>query len=99
MKTTNYKTFDLSPVRGQKSFYGKAKVIETWDATILKSYDTIVCSFDREGFHRHWDGYSATTMKHINAFLDVLNLDGGGKKWWTEKAVERFDWIGAISER
>lgn len=85
----------LIPQHGQKSFYGKAKVIKTASATILKSYDTIVCSFDKEGFHRHWAGYSATTMKHINAFLDMLGIDGGGKQWWTGKPVERFDWITA----
>jgi hypothetical protein len=26
-------------------------------------------------------------MKHINAFLDVFGIDGGGKAWWTSLEV------------
>lgn len=66
-----------------KSFYGKAKVIEKDGETFLQSYDTIVCKIDESGeFVRTWKGYSATTMRHVNAFIEMFNISGGGKKWW-----------------
>lgn len=66
-----------------KSFYGKAEVIENDGETLLRSYDTIVCKIDKSGgFVRMWEGYSATTMRHINAFLETFGISGGGKKWW-----------------
>lgn len=89
------KVFNLIPNDGRKSFYNKATVIKTDAATMLKSYDTIVCSFDNDGFHRHWSGYSATTMRHINAFLDLIGINDGGKKFWDALPVERFKWIDA----
>lgn len=65
------------------SFYGKAKVIENDGETLLQSYNTIVCKIDKSGgFVRMWDVYSATTMRHINAFVEVFKISGGGKKWW-----------------
>ena len=66
-----------------KSFYGKAKVIEKDGETILQSYDTIVCKIDKNGkLVRMWNGYSATTMRHINAFIELFEISGGSKKWW-----------------
>jgi hypothetical protein len=87
--------FELSPVDGRKSFYGKAKVTERDDgAAVLKSYDTDVCSVDADGtFHRFWSGESATTMRHVKAFLDYYSISGGGVSWWRNQPVERFDWI------
>lgn len=62
-----------------KSFYGKAKVIEKDGETLLQSYDTIVCKIDKSGeFVRMWEGYSATTMRHINAFIEMFGISGGG---------------------
>lgn len=67
----------------QKSYYGKAKVIFADDGAImLKSYDTIVAKIENGIFVKMWGGYSATTMKHINDFCDMFNINGGGKKWW-----------------
>jgi hypothetical protein len=84
------KTYELAPTDGRKSFYGKATVIYTPDnCKYLKSYNTIVCSIDASGaFRRHWEGYSATTMRHINSFLDFCGLYGGGKSWWDNYPVE-----------
>lgn len=74
--------YDL-PATTQKDYYGKAVVIEDGGNTILKSYNTLVCSIDADGnFHRHWYGYSRTTMNHINDFIRLFGIDGGGKKWW-----------------
>lgn len=59
------KIFDL-PVCGSdraKSFYGKAKIIETDNGEkVLQSYNTFVCRITAAGrFVRMWGGYSATT--------------------------------------
>lgn len=53
------------------------------------SYDTTVCKIDKSGeFVRMWEGYSATTMRHINAFIEMFGISGGGKKWWDALPVE-----------
>lgn len=69
--------------------YGKAKVEERKDFCILYSYDVPVCKYNKkdELFTRLWHGYSATTMRHINSFLCLYNLSGGGKKWWDNLEV------------
>ena len=54
---------------GRKSFYKKAFIIERNDGIYLKSYDTLVCRITHGVFQRLWNGYSATTMRHINSFL------------------------------
>ena len=75
--------------RNQKSFYGKARCLMTEKGWYLLSYDTIVCSLhanDETGeinvLRRYWMEYSATTSKHINAFLYNFNLRGLNKKEW-----------------
>lgn len=77
---------ELRPVDGRKSFYGKAKVFyhPVTDAYMLMSYDTIVAMYYRGSglFIRKWDGYSATTMRHVNAFVQFLGGTDGGKAWW-----------------
>lgn len=67
---------ELPCTDNRKSFYGKATVIYTPDnCKYLRSYNTIVCYVDAFGiFHRTWDGYSATTMRHINSFLDYCHI-------------------------
>lgn len=84
---------NLDAVCDRKSFYGKCAVI--MDETghdynaYLRSYDTIVCYIDNNGIlHRTWSGYSATTMRHINAFCRYFNLPYGGKSWWESLDVE-----------
>lgn len=79
-----------------KSFYGKAKVIEKDGETLLQSYDITVCKIDKSGeFVRMWEGYSATTMRHINAFIGMFGISGGGKKWWDALPVEEKPHGGA----
>ena len=87
------KIFDL-PVCGYdraKSFYGKAKVIETDNGEkVLQSYNTFVCRITAAGrFVRMWGGYSATTMRHVNSFLSFYDMNGGGKSWWNMQPVEK----------
>ena len=86
--------FELKPNDHHKSFHGKAIVIKTTrGGVLLKSYDTIVCEVNRAGrFVRHWGGYSATTMRHINAFLAAFGVEGGGKAWWDALPVEKFSY-------
>ena len=75
MQVTN-----LIPINSrQKSFYGKAKVIDLNDAVALKSYDTIVCVVDYEerGVTKitfPWANWSATTSRHISEFLEQQRI-------------------------
>lgn len=83
------KIYDLIPTDGRKRFYGKAKVIEKDGEIILQSYDTFVCMINKSGeFVRMWEGYSVTTMRHINAFIEMFGIPGGGKKWWDALPIE-----------
>ena len=82
------KSFYLPCYDNRKSFYNKAVVIEQNGEKLLKSYNTIVCKINKDGkFERLWWGYSATTMRHINSFLEHYNLQGGGKTWWDSLEV------------
>lgn len=82
------KVFELTPINGRKSFYGKAKVIERDNGDIeLMSYNTIVARIRNGNFERLWGGYSNTTITHINAFCDVYGFGNGGKAWWDSLEV------------
>ena len=82
------KIFEIAPINGRKSFYGKAKVIEMDNGDVeLMSYDTIVARIRNGKFERLWSGYSATTMNHINSFISYYGIRGGGKAWWTSLEV------------
>ena len=83
------KQFDLPVMDGiRKSFYGKAIVTELDNGDIeLTSYTTIVCRIHNGEFQKLWDGYSATTMRHINSFLCFYGIEGGGKAWWDKLKV------------
>lgn len=62
--------FELTPVNGRQSFYGKCYVEQNDGICKLYSYDTLVMSIDRDKqLHRHWDGESQTTMSHIKSFV------------------------------
>ena len=86
------KTYELSPGKFDrvKSFYGKARIIEKDSGErILQSYNTEVCKITPgDEFVRLWDGYSLTTMRHINAFIELFNISGGGKSWWDSLEVD-----------
>jgi len=81
--------YELNCYDSRKSFYGKANVIKDDDTNTiyLKSYSTLVCKIEGGIFSRLWDGYSNTTMRHVNSFLKEFNLPGGGKKWWDSLPV------------
>lgn len=83
------KMYDLPTMDNRKSFYGKAKVIEKDNGEkVLQSYNTQVCKITASGeFVKMWDGYSVTTMRHINSFLQFFDIPGGGKSWWDSLEV------------
>lgn len=83
MKTINYfgniKDYEtLMPNDSHKSFYGKAEIINLKNGTrLLRSYSTIVAGVTKSGkAFRSWCGWSATTGRHIKAFM------GMNKKEW-----------------
>lgn len=94
---SNTKVYELLPNTRQKSFYGKAKVIEKDENKLLQSYNTIVCGIDNNGnFCRYWAGESATTMKHVNSFLDLFSVAGGGVHWWRQQAIVTPNFKGVV---
>ena len=66
----------------RKSFYKKAKIITNGDTITLHSYDTDVCSYNLKThtFKKLWNGYSQTTMEHINEFCNQYDLATFNKK-------------------
>lgn len=88
------KKFELRPDGRQKSFYGKAIVTEySKDLAILTSYNTEVAAIKNGEFIRLWDGWSATTQKHVNAFLNLYGVAGGGKEHYINTPVTRHNLI------
>lgn len=83
----------LNPTDSRKSFYNKCYVtIDEQGNKTLTSYNTEVARITKEGkIERLWDGYSATTMRHINAFVDTFTDEtgAGGKTWWDGLEVVR----------
>lgn len=75
---------ELSPVfDSRKSFYGKAIVVLDADRnTHLFSYGVEICRFVNGKFEKVWNGYSATTMRHINEFRRQLAKEKLTKKQW-----------------
>lgn len=65
--------FELIPTDGRKSFYHKAIVTIADDGTeTLYSYGIPVISKSSKGkLTRLWDGWSATTGRHIRAFCGI----------------------------
>ena len=67
------KKFDLCPVDGRKSFYGKAVVTIDEDGTeTLSSYNTPIIKRTVSGeLVKLWDGWTSTTGRHIKAFCGL----------------------------
>lgn len=79
----------LKPVTSRnKSYYGKAKVIEAGGVKYLKSYDTVVCVVTADGeFIRLWEKYSPTTLNHVNDFRALFGFECLNKKAWDKLEV------------
>lgn len=65
----------------------RALKIETPDAVYLQSYDTLILKYDKNAgvISKLWDGFSVTTLKHINIFMKeyTLCVNYFNKKQWT----------------
>lgn len=73
----------------QKSFYKKAYVLEDEKGSLfLQSYDTIVCGIINGNFKKFWDGYSKTTITHVNDFRKDHSMETLSKKDWESLSVE-----------
>jgi len=67
------KIYELIPMDSHKSFYGKAKVYIADDGTeTLYSYNTPIIKRTVTGeLVKLWNGWSATTGRHIAAFCGL----------------------------
>lgn len=67
------RTYELTPTDGRKSFYGKAVVVVEDNGTeTLYSYGTpIVKRLVFGELVKMWDGWTATTGRHIKAFCGL----------------------------
>ena len=72
-----------------EGFGGRALIIPDGDKLILWSYYTDVCVFDlkTEKFTKTWNGFSVTTLKHVNIFRRFLALNTLSKREWIELEV------------
>lgn len=65
------KRYELTPTDGRKSFYRKAEIADDGTET-LYSYDTPIIKRTNAGeLVKLWDGWSATTGRHIAAFCGL----------------------------
>ena len=64
---------ELKPKDSHKSFYGKALVELKEDGSrVLYSYNTPIIIMHNDGsLKRLWDGWSATTGRHVAAFCGI----------------------------
>ena len=71
------KVYELVPTCGQKSFYGKAKVVVYDDGTeVMQSYGTDIVKKTPDGqLFRMWNRWSQTTGRHIASYCG-LNKKG-----------------------
>ena len=69
--------YELTPVNGRKSFYGKAKVAVNEDGSkTLLSYGTPIVTVKGGKVKRHFDGeVSCTTSTHIISFCGLHKKD------------------------
>lgn len=67
------RTYELTPTDGRKSFYGKAVVmVEDNGTETLYNYGTpIVKRLVSGELVKMWDGWTATTGRHIKAFCGL----------------------------
>ena len=69
--------YELTPTDGHKSFYNKAKVhIDDNGNETLYSYNTPIITRTATGkLVKLWDGWTATTGRHIRAFCGLSKAE------------------------
>lgn len=80
---------ELKPINdSHKSFYGKAIVAINDNIITLYSYNIKICSIvNKCQFIRYWNGYSATTNRHIAEFCLQNGFTPYSKKEWENLPV------------
>lgn len=65
--------YEITPIDGRKSFYGKAYIIALPETVTLYSYNTPILEKDVKSgkLTRLWDGWSTTSGRHISAFCGL----------------------------
>lgn len=96
----NYDSYELKPqYTNQESFYGKACVGVVYDGDdsyfILRSYDTNVVSvyISSRGtpfVKKLWNGYSLTTMRHVNELLMQHGFPKLSARVWCAMEAGKF---------
>jgi hypothetical protein len=68
--------FELTPINGRKSFYGKAKVIVNNNVAKLVSYTTVICELNliTNQFTQIESKLSNTTRTHLKAFKSYYSI-------------------------
>lgn len=81
-----YKAIKSGGAYALDGFGNRALIIPAGDELILKSYYTDVCKYNlkTDEFTKLWDGFSVTTLKHINTFRAFLGLNTFSKREWIE---------------
>lgn len=88
----DYKKTELMPTDCHKSFNGRAVVYEFKNGTkALRSYNTFVYVLSKGGkAYKTWDGWSATTGRHIASFVGKNKKDYAALEYCSiEKALEK----------
>ena len=67
-----------------EGFGNRALIIPVENGYILKSYYTDVAVVRNGEFYKLWDGYSNTTLKHINTFRQFVGMNSLSKREWIE---------------
>lgn len=81
----------LAPIDGRKSFYGKCEIFsvnfDNSSGVILYSYGEPVIAVIDDKPIRMWDDWSATTHRHVNAFLAKCGKGKISKAEWLKMEV------------
>lgn len=73
-----------------EGFGNRAVVYPFEGGYILQSYYTEVACITDGKFYKLWDGFSVTTLKHINAFRKWANMNTLSKREWIETDLLNF---------
>lgn len=75
-----------------KRINSNALIINDGICDMLVSYETVVCKVLKDGtFIRTWEGYSQTTMKHVNQFREMCGLPKINKAIWEKMNVQETE--------